>query len=176
MKVSLAMVSSVDGRTTKGAEAGTDWASPEDQAFFRGLIHDNDAVIMGSGTYESVRSFIRPTEDKPRIILTRAPERYEEDIIVPGLEFSSEEPSVVVERLAKRGIRNVLLAGGAETNARFFEAGLVDEMYLTVEPLVFGEGLPLTSPLQKAAELALLGCERLNEQGTMLLHYRVSTV
>lgn len=42
--------------------------------------------------------------------------------------------------LAKRGILSVLVEGGGETHASFFEAGLVDKVYAYVAPKVIGGG------------------------------------
>ena len=76
-------------------------------------------------------------------------------------------------KAAAMACQNVLLAGGAETNAQFFDAGLVDEMYLTVEPLLLGSGLPLTGFLQNAVQLKLMESTTLNDRGTVQLHYQV---
>jgi riboflavin biosynthesis pyrimidine reductase len=140
----------------------------------RRLIAESDAVVMGSATYEAAREFMRPSTAKPRIILTSQPERYAEDAKQPGLEFSSSEPKELLTHMQERGVRTILLAGGAATNARFLDAGLVDEVFLTIEPMIFGDGLPLTAPLQRIATMALLSSERLNPQGTLLLHYSVN--
>lgn len=50
------------------------------------------------------------------------------------------EPSMILERLAERGIRRVLVEGGAETLARFMNAGAIDELHLMVAPIVLGSG------------------------------------
>jgi dihydrofolate reductase len=48
----------------------------------------------------------------------------------------------------------------------------VDEIWLTVEPLLFGGGTPLLAA-RVDVRLALLASERLNAAGTLLLRYRV---
>ena len=50
------------------------------------------------------------------------------------------EPERILDRLAERGIQRVLVEGGAETLARFMNAGVVDELHLMVAPIVLGSG------------------------------------
>jgi 2,5-diamino-6-(ribosylamino)-4(3H)-pyrimidinone 5'-phosphate reductase len=44
----------------------------------------------------------------------------------------------LMRELHSRGIRELLLEGGGETNAGFFRLGLVDEIYLTLCPVIIG--------------------------------------
>jgi riboflavin biosynthesis pyrimidine reductase len=55
----------------------------------------------------------------------------------------------------------------------FFAAGLVDEIWLTVEPILFGGGTPLLVA-RVDVRLELLASEKLNAAGTLLLRYRVA--
>lgn len=174
MKVTLAMIMSADGKTTIGDAPGANyWASPEDQEHFRSLIAGHDCIVMGSSTFEAARSIIRPSAAKLRIILTRNPERWAKDARLPGLEFSAESPEEIIEGAVKKGYKKLLLVGGAETNERFLDAGLVDEIFLTIEPRLFGTGLPLTAPLEQSVDLLLISSRQLNTQGTLLNHYEV---
>ncbi len=49
-------------------------------------------------------------------------------------------PRAIVEALAARGLRRLLVEGGAETLARFLDAGMIDELHLMVAPVVLGSG------------------------------------
>lgn len=174
MKVTLVMVMSLDGRITKGKSSGTSgWASVEDQAVFRRLIDESDAVVMGSATYEAARPYINPTAAKPRIILTTSTEKFSDDAMTEGLVFTAASPREIVDQLSSQGHKRLLLAGGAETNARFLNDNVVDDIYVTIEPLLFGEGTAFTAPLQTEQHLELLETEKLNARGTLLLHYQI---
>lgn len=49
-------------------------------------------------------------------------------------------PAAIVRALAARGLTRLLVEGGAETLARFLDAGSVDELHLMVAPIVLGSG------------------------------------
>lgn len=50
------------------------------------------------------------------------------------------QPGAIVHALAARGLRRLLVEGGAETLARFLNASVVDELHLMVAPIVLGSG------------------------------------
>ncbi|MEM7508040.1 MAG: RibD family protein [Pseudomonadota bacterium] len=50
------------------------------------------------------------------------------------------QPGAMVEALRARGMRRLLVEGGAETLARFLNAGEIDELHLMVAPIVLGSG------------------------------------
>jgi len=49
-------------------------------------------------------------------------------------------PGAIVDALAARGLRRLLIEGGAETLARFLNAAAIDELHLMVAPIVLGSG------------------------------------
>ena len=51
-------------------------------------------------------------------------------------------PSDIVAALAARGLRRILVEGGAETLARFIDAGAVDALHVLVAPMILGSGKP----------------------------------
>lgn len=85
-------------------------------------------VIMGSNTFTTL------TTDLP-----------ERKIIVVHRE---DEPHRVI---AKVQSRRCFVIGGGRTNTRF--APFLTHLYLTVHPLIFGEGIPLFPGLEKELQL-----------------------
>ncbi|GAA1765272.1 RibD family protein [Kocuria aegyptia] len=51
-------------------------------------------------------------------------------------------PSAVLEVLARRGLRRVLVEGGGRTVSRFLAAGTLHRLYLTTAPMLIGDGVP----------------------------------
>jgi 2,5-diamino-6-(ribosylamino)-4(3H)-pyrimidinone 5'-phosphate reductase len=84
--------------------------------------------------------------------------------------------AALLGRLRERGIRRVVVEGGGEVNFSFLEAGLVDEVFVTLCPyLLGGAGAPTLADgagfsNASAPRLVLLGLER--AAGEVFLHYR----
>jgi dihydrofolate reductase len=68
-------------------------------------------------------------------------------------------------------ITEVAICGGSSIYSQFMEAGLISTMYLTMEPVVFGEGIKLFSQTVSRS-ITLKSVTHLSEQ-TLLLEYTV---
>lgn len=167
------MVISADGKSTKWDLKDQSWASPEDKTHLIKLISDNNLILMGGKTYEVAKNFIKPREEKLRMVVTRNPQRFSADSIEDQLEFTNKPVTELILDLEKRGFEQLLLLSGEGLNRQFFEAGLVDEIILTIEPKIFGSGNAIISETKLDLELKLLSYEKLNERGTLLLHYQI---
>ncbi len=173
MKITLAMVLSVDGKSTKGSQTDQSWASKEDQKHLQKLISENSLILMGGKTYSSAKSHIKSSEGKLRVVLTHEPEKYNDDYIEGQLEFVSGSVIKIVSDLEKRGFKQMLLLSGENLNREFFEENLVDEIYITLEPKIFGSGKGLAANFELDVNLELIEMRKLNEKGTILLRYKV---
>ena len=49
-------------------------------------------------------------------------------------------PSAILTALAARGMRRVLIEGGADTVSRFLAAGCLDRLHVIVAPIIIGSG------------------------------------
>lgn len=173
MKIILAMVLSVDGKSTKWDLPDQSWASEEDKTHLIKLISENNLILMGGKTYETAKSHIKPKEGKLRIVLTKDPKKFSQDAVKGQLEFTDQAIQGLVKDLENKGFNQMLLLSGEGLNKEFLEAGLIDEIILTIEPKIFGSGRGMVSGAKLDLNLKLLKHEKLNGQGTMLLHYRV---
>ncbi len=174
MKVVMIMVSSLNGKTTNGADSDIyKWTSSEDSDFFFSKIKEAKVIIMGSGTYEVIREKIKNDPGRLRIVLTKSPEKYSSNSKINILEFSSSEPNEILSELSYRGYEEILLVGGAGVNKSFIESGLVNEIFLTIEPVIFGSGKNLMTDGNYFKDLNLVEVKKLNDKGSLLLKYKV---
>ena len=146
--VTLHMVSSLDGIIAKkdnsvswlndaGSvyEAGVSISEEEVATFLKAI----DCYVMGSRTYEHALELGWPYGDTPAVVVSGRewpPTR-------KSVEFYSGDLKTLVDvKLAPR-YRNIWVVGGAMLCQRFLELGLVDEIKLTIAPVLLGEGLRL---------------------------------
>ena len=172
MKISMVAVMSLNGKITRGTSSSViDWASKADAGSFKQILVDNPVYIMGSRTFDAVKP--KPGSNKLRVILTHKPESYNM-LKIPGqIEFTDDSPDEVIKDLRRRGYDKALVLGGSQIYGLFLEAGLVDDIYLTVEPLIFGSGTELVRIIDKDLTCKLVSSKVLNEQGSLLLHYKI---
>lgn len=174
MKIAMVSVSSLNGKITKGQDFNVySWTSKEDSEFFFSSIARNNLIVMGSKTYEAARKIIKHKKNKLRIVLTRNPNKYLGQIIKGILEFTNESPLELVRRLEDRGYKKMLVVGGGTINSLFLKSKLVNEIYLTIEPKIFGTGKSLIKEENLDASLKLISFKKLNKQGTLLLKYKI---
>ncbi len=171
MRIVLIAAQSIDGFITRHGEPGAGFTSPEDKAHFRAALAEFDACLFGAETYRVSRTFIRAQfpGNPLRIVLTRSPARFAAEAVLGGLEFTSAPPTEIVDDLRRRGRTRCALLGGSQVHSLFIEAGLVDELWLTVEPLLFGSGTPLLAA-RADARLELDSADHLGPH-TLLLKY-----
>ncbi len=168
------MVTSLNGKSTKGSSfSPSSWASAEDQQFFGSLIAKHSLIVMGRKTYEAARPKMKLELGKRRVVVTRVPEKFSEYRVEGQLEFTKESVVSLVKRMDALGYKTMLLAGGSDLNSAFFREGLVDQLWLTIEPLIFPEGKGIIYDERLEVSLELLSMKKLNRNGTLLLRYKI---
>lgn len=165
-------VLSLDGCLTRHDEPGTGFASAADQRFFRQALQTFDCVLMGGAGYRAARDAIlanlRPGQ--LRTVLTRTPSRCGTDALPGALEFRSDEPPQVIQDLVRRGYERCAVVGGGRVLSTCLRERLLDELWITVEPVVFGQGHRLVQG-EVDFRFELLSTELL-DRNTLLLRYR----
>lgn len=174
-QVSLVVVTSVDGKTTRGdnvSESSWAWASGDDRQFFSSLRDDYDVIILGRATYEVQKPFLDLSSQLLRVVMTSRPEAFIDQTVKNRLEFTDEGQIELLNRLKTEGHRKVLLVSGSSLNGPFLESGMVNDLYVTVEPRLFGSGKSLADKSLNL-RLKLVNSEPLGTKGTILLHYEI---
>jgi len=173
MKVTLAVVASLDGFTTYGSEPGTAWASAEDQEYFQSLKKRAKVVIMGSNTYSHARESMNLTPDILRVVMTREVSKFREQTVAGQLEFTSESPVELLTRLESMDYTEVLLVSGESLTTQFFNEKLINEVHCTTEPFILGSGKGFVRKLPAMVKLELIDSRKVNKIGTFISVYKV---
>lgn len=129
-----------------------------------------DCVIYGRRTYDQmVKDNSFPLEGTQNIVYTSNFADYQKQS--DQAMFTNMEPKLLLEELKKEGHKKVMIAGGGHVNATFAQAGVIDELYLDIHPIVLGKGIRFIEADLKI-ELELLDSKQLHD-GLMLMHYRI---
>ncbi len=151
------------------------WASPEEQARFRATMAQVSWSVMGRVTHETA---LRP--ERKRIVFTSGVTGVA--WLTPNhLGFNPAGARFDEAMDLAKADGQVAILGGTRVHDYMLEIGRVDEIRLSIEPVSFGEGLPLFTGISWAgveAHLATHGMTRtgedevLNAAGTIERVYR----
>lgn len=201
MKVTNLMLMSLDGEITAMADEPSSqrlksgFTCPEDQELLQNEMKASDAIIMGAKTlrvekrlpelkhnptwciytqkgFDASLPFWKQTQI-PRILVSEKPLPVLGSN-VESLAYGKNKPAkFLLEELRKRGFKRILLLGGGELNTVFYNEGLVDELKLTIAPLLVGKGLNrfIAPGLEGLLSFELLGSEAKGSH--IFLHYRI---
>jgi dihydrofolate reductase len=169
MNISVYLASSINGMISNKANV-PNWLSQEYGQGFLAICQRMKAVVMGKTTYEILIPDHLPLKDEGTlIVLTHdtAAKSSQSNVV-----FTDRTPQEIVRILEERGHHEAVIIGGTQTVSEFVKSGLVDELYLVVEPVLFGTGLPLLRDVDAEYKMTLLDVQRLNTH-TVQLHYRL---
>lgn len=151
------VASSLDGFIAD-RENGIEWLTAfgfeEFTADYERFIAEVGAIVMGASTYEFILG-AGPgayTYDVPAWVLTHRE--------LPGVEGrdvrfrAGDAASIVDEVVEAAAERDVWLVGGGDVVAQFARIGRLDEIIVTIMPIVLGAGAPLL-PVDGELRLAL---------------------
>ena len=144
----------------------TPW-SDEEWSIFSSFIKERRNIIIGRNTYNLMKE--ENEFDKignPVVVVISKNKIIDENII------SVSSPKQAIDILKEKGFDIVVIAGGGQLNSSFLKEGLVDEIYLDVEPLIFGKGIKLFSDDDFDVKLELLDVGKMS-QNLVQLHYKV---
>ncbi|MDP4009183.1 MAG: dihydrofolate reductase family protein [bacterium] len=164
MNVFLIAAISTDGFIAPSNGAllpSTAWTSGADKKFFTERTKQAGVIIMGSRTFETIG---RPLPGRHTIV-------YSNDKTYEGVETTNKDPHLLLKDLEKRGYTEVAICGGASVYTMFLEAGLINTFYLTVEPVLFGQGVSLFSKAV-SVNLSLQTITKLDNQ-SILIEYGI---
>jgi dihydrofolate reductase len=142
MNVTLIAAQTIDGYIARNeTDRSFDWTSQEDKQFYISKLKESDAVVMSSKTF---RTFSKYPKGAHFVIVTRNPEQIENPN-PERIKFTptNKTPQQVLTYLKDQNCRNVLIAGGASIYRQYLSAKVVDTVFLTIEPIIFGKGISL---------------------------------
>jgi dihydrofolate reductase len=138
------------------------------------FYEDVGALVMGSVTYEFILDLGRgwPYEGKPTWILSSrslpTPEGEAVDVRIVNAGIAA----LYDEMTAAAGGLNLWVVGGGNVASQFVDEGRLDEVLVTVVPVVLGDGKPLFDRPVPGGPMQLTGT-RCFDSGMVELRYEI---
>ena len=138
--------------------------------YLNSLRTDYDTVLMGRRTYEFGFRYgvTNPYPWMKQYVITRSMQTSPDE----NVNLVSENFSEFVKGLKRGEGKSIYLCGGSELATHLYTEGLIDEIIIKLNPVVFGTGIPLFGENQNKADLELIQ-NKTYENGVLLLQYEI---
>jgi len=127
-----------------------------------------DTVIIGRKTYNKVLAlgFDYPHTDKDVYIITRTPQSP-----TGTFQFYSKPLTELIIQLKSKNGKHIYCDGGAEIVNELLNHNLIDELIISVIPILLGEGRKLFHSRRPEMKLQLISTKEF-KSGLVQLHYQ----
>ncbi|OUM42609.1 bifunctional diaminohydroxyphosphoribosylaminopyrimidine deaminase/5-amino-6-(5-phosphoribosylamino)uracil reductase RibD [Arthrobacter sedimenti] len=149
--VTLKSAQSLDGRVA-ARDGSSQWITgPEARADGHRIRALADAVLVGTGTVLADNPRLTARTDGTqgargaglRVVLGQGTVPDDAAIRGPGfLHLATRDVRLALGELYGRGVRHLMVEGGPRVASAFLRAGVVDELFSYVAPLILGDGAP----------------------------------
>jgi dihydrofolate reductase len=135
------------------------------------FISTIDTVILGRRTYDKVLSFgiPFPHANKQTYVFTMTPAPSQ-----PNLQFYNGDAGELINTLKQQPGSNIFIDGGAEIVHLFLQHQLVDELIISIIPVLLGSGISLFKQ-GRPQETLVLNSTVSFPKGLVQLHYTKTT-
>jgi len=173
---------SLDGLVVTAGRGGATYWDNEMESFSIDNLKNVDCILLGRKTAEgfipywkrvasnpkdSLYKLGKPLADIPKVIFSNKlkASKWDNATLVKG-NFVEE-----IKSLKRKKGKDIIVYGGYSFVSSLIQHGLIDELYLLVNPVVVGGGKPFIKSLKSSLQLTLLKCKPF-PCGTVLLCYK----
>jgi len=150
-KIKLFIACSLDGYIAK-EDGSVNWLPENTDSGYDQFYSSIDTVLMGQKTYEQILTFGKyPYKDKISYVFSRNPNQKKDE----NVEFTSEVEEFTKKLVSSSG-KDIWLVGGSEIASIFVNLKFVDELILSVIPVVLTKGIPLFKNIKEEIKLELI--------------------
>jgi dihydrofolate reductase len=153
-------------------DGGYDWIVMDPDIDFAALMARFDTFLIGRKTFEAMRRMGEAGPATPgirHIVFSRTLQAAD---CPPSVTLSNDAEHVVAD-LRKAPGKDIALFGGGELFRSLLAAGLVDEVSVSLIPVLLGGGVPLLPSPADRARLKLKGQRVYEKTGTVGLEYEI---
>lgn len=144
------IATSLDGYIAR-KDGQIDWlgcidTSNEDHGYDQ-FISQIDAIVMGSGTFETLSHITPWVYNLPVVVLSSTlTNQAVPEHLVGKVRFSDQSPENVMKMLELEGCQHVYIDGGQVVQS-FLKRGMISDLIITKLPILLGSGRPLFGDL-----------------------------
>lgn len=165
-KIILNLAVSLDG-FIEGTNGEYDWCFADQDYGMKDFLAGIDSIFYGRKSYETLlQAGENPFANKRQYVFSNTLPSADDAMVLNKDIFGA------IDMIRKQPGKDIWLFGGAQLTHVFLEAGLIDEMLLSVHPILLGSGKPLFLEHAKRTQLELLSSTTY-DTGLVQSRYRV---
>lgn len=170
IKAYIIVAQTADGKIARDSNHEADWTSKADKRHFIEMTKKSGVMVMGLNTF---KTFPSPLKDRLHIVYSND-HNSEKDNIPGVVEYTKDSPDVLLKKLEERGFKEVAICGGTSIYTMFILSGLVRNLYITMEPRMFGEGMSICNQTVDI-KMKLKSVKVVSEENVLLLDYEIGS-
>jgi len=171
-KVVLFVASSLDGFIA-GTDGNTDWLFTDGDFGYHEFYDSISTTLMGHNTYKFLLQLdYFPYPDKKNYVFTYNEREPDHNPVT----FVTGDVAEFVSNLKLKNEGNIWLIGGGQINSILLNAGLIDEMIISIHPIALGQGIPLFKDKNLNSLPFKLTNSQVYDRGLIQLTYSISNV
>jgi dihydrofolate reductase len=140
-----------------GKNGELDWLFSDDNDYgYNEFYNSIDTTLIGNKTYKQILTFGEfPYPNKTNFVFTRTHSNQD----TKAVHFITDDLIEFVKSLKKQNGKDIWLVGGGEINTLMLNADLIDEMILSIHPIILAQGIPLFTDNAKRAHFKTKNCK-----------------
>jgi dihydrofolate reductase len=151
-KIILNLAVSLDG-FIEGPDGNYDWCFTDQDYGMTEFYNTTDAIFVGRKSFEMINADPTAFADKKIYVFSdtltgELPANVE---VIPSKDYLQR-----VDEITKLPGENIWLFGGASLVSGFVNNGLINELLISLHPVILGGGRPLFENIKNKMELALI--------------------
>jgi len=166
-KIILFIATSLDGYIAR-ENGDIDWLFTDGDYGYKEFYDSIDITLTGNATYKQTLTFGEfPFPGKTNYIFSRHITKSKDDRVT----FISGDIATFGRKLKQQTGKNIWLVGGGEINEIFHRAELIDELIISIHPIILGKGIPLFKGAANSSALTLIS-HNVYPSGLVQAHYK----
>lgn len=157
----------------EGSDGEFDWCFTDQDYGMSEFFQRIDSVFMGRKSYELMQKMGEAAEMPGLPSLTEYIFSQTLNEVKPGATLLSGDTIAAARKIKEQDGKDIWLFGGSALTASLINAGLVDELWLSVHPILLGSGKPLFTGV-KGRVLLELKESKTYDTGLVSLKYILS--
>jgi dihydrofolate reductase len=157
----------------EGPDGEFDWCFTDQDYGMSEFFKRVDSVFMGRKSYELVQKMGEAGEFPGQPSLNEYIFSQTLREVKPGATLLSGDTIAAARNIKQQEGKDIWLFGGSALTASLLNAGLVDELWLSVHPILLGAGKPLFTGVNGRVPLQLMETKTY-DSGLVSLKYKLS--